>query len=164
MKRTLIIAGTLVPVVLLLLLSCASIMHGTRQEIGISSTPTGAKIAVDDIDKGLAPAVLKLKRKKNHVVRLELEGYMPFEATLTRKVSGWVWGNLIFGGLPGLIVDAISGGLYKLTPEQVSGVLQKENLTLTESGDAFVIAVVLEPDPAWEKVGQLTRLHEPVVH
>ncbi len=55
-----------------------------------------------------------------------MPGYQPFEATLTRSVSGWVWGNIVIGGLIGLAVDSISGGLYSLAPEQITGVLNKE--------------------------------------
>lgn len=64
--------------------------------------------------------IAKLSRSDNHIVRIQMDGYQPFDATITRSVSGWVWGNLVFGGLIGLAVDATSGGLYKLTPEQVS--------------------------------------------
>src|SRR5256885_14019069 len=100
--------------------ACASIIHGTHQDVGISSNPTAAHVTVDGQQTGTTPVVAHLTRKDNHIVRLELPGYKPYEATLTRGVSGWVWGNIVFGGLIGLAVDAISGGMYKLTPEQLS--------------------------------------------
>lgn len=47
---------------------------------------------------GTTPVIAKLERKQSHLVRLELDGYQPYETTLTKSVSGWVWGNLVFGG------------------------------------------------------------------
>src|SRR5690606_14191454 len=99
----------------LLLANCGTIMHGTTQGVSISSNPTNARVLVDGQPMGQTPATLDLKRKDNHTVRLELDGYQPYEVAISRGVSGWVAGNIIFGGLIGLAVDAISGGMYKLS-------------------------------------------------
>lgn len=32
------------------------------------------------------------------MVGIKLDGYEPYELTLTRKTSGWVIGNILFGG------------------------------------------------------------------
>ncbi len=134
---------------------CASIMNGTRQAVGISSSPTAATVTADGVSQGRTPVVAQLARKDNHIVRIELEGYQPFEATLTRSVSGWVWGNIVFGGLIGLAVDAISGGLYKLTPEQVTATLGRTTARTHGEDGALSLAVVLEPDPGWQRIGSL---------
>ena len=104
------------------------------------------------------PLITKLPRKTSHVVKVQLAGYQPFEATLTRSVSGWVWGNVVFGGIIGLVVDAASGGLYKLTPEQITATMAAGNLmTSQEKGDGIFVAVVLKPQSDWIKVAQLQR-------
>lgn len=139
------------------LCSCASIMHGTHQDVGISSNPTGAQVTIDGQVKGMTPVVANLTRKDNHIVRIELPGYKPFETTLTRKTSGWVWGNIAFGGLIGLAVDAIDGGLYNLTPEQISGQMLVTNARVVPSKDGIYVAVVLAAQPEWQKVGQLSH-------
>lgn len=136
--------------------ACGTIIHGTRQDVGVSSSPTGAQVVVDNMPLGQTPVVAKLTRKDHHVIRITMPGYQTFETNVTRSVSGWVWGNLVFGGLIGLAVDAISGGLYKLRPEQVTGTLATADVR-SEQGVLYV-AVVLAPDPSWEKVGQLTRI------
>ena len=135
--------------------ACATIMHGTTQDVGISSTPTGSSVTIDNKPLGNTPVIAKLARKDHHIVKIEMPGYQPFESTITRKVSGWVWGNILFGGLIGLAVDAISGGLYKLTPEQVAGTLQRSDTSDKE--DTVVIMVVLAPDPAWQRIGSLVK-------
>jgi PEGA domain. len=141
----------------LMLCGCATIIHGGSQDIGFSSTPSAAKVTIDNNPVGQTPVVAHISRKDNHIVRMELAGYQPFEATLTRGTSGWVWGNLVFGGIPGLAIDAISGGLYKLTPEQIAAQLARQGASIEKSDDTIYIGVVLQPDPEWERVGTLTR-------
>lgn len=134
---------------------CATIMHGTSQGIGIQSKPTGAAVTIDNQEYGKTPVVANLSRKDNHVVHLTLDGYQPFDATIIRSTSGWVWGNILFGGLIGLAVDAISGGLYKLSPQQVEAELASKGMGMDIRGNDIIIVVVLEPNPSWEKVGNL---------
>lgn len=137
------------------MVSCATIMHQTKQDVGIASTPTGASVMIDNKPYGKTPLVAELKRKENHFVKVELPGYETFELAITHKVSGWIWGNIAFGGLIGLAIDAISGGMYKLTPDQVVAQLQKQGSAALLREDALYIAVVLEPESNWEKIGQL---------
>ncbi len=138
---------------------CCTIMQGTTQSIGISSVPTGAKVSVDNSEKGKTPIVVNLTRKDNHFVKIEMEGYLPYEATFTRGTSGWVWGNIVFGGIIGLAVDAMTGGLYYLTPNQVNAVLQTEKHSSLYKRGSLYVAVVLHPDPSWEKIGQLKKIN-----
>src|ERR1700682_4117260 len=79
----------------LLLFACATIIHGTRQDVGISSNPTAANVSIDGQSNGTTPVVAHLTRKENHIVKIELAGYKPYETTVTRSASGWVWGNIV---------------------------------------------------------------------
>lgn len=99
--------------------------------------------------------ILDLKRKNSYMVKLELDDFEPYEVSLTRKASGWVWGNIVFGGLIGLVVDATAGGMYKLTPEQLTAEMRSKSLTVVESGEGLYIAFVLQPKDNWQKIGQL---------
>lgn len=137
--------------------ACATIIHSPRQQVAISSTPAGATISIDNREVGKTPLVTKLARKDEHVLRIELAGYQPFQATLTRKVSGWVWGNIVFGGLVGLAVDAVSGGMYELRPEQVSAALASGQARIERQNGGLYVLTVLEPQPDWMKVAQLKR-------
>jgi predicted small secreted protein len=139
----------------LALTACASIMHGTHQDIGISSTPTSASVTIDNAASGQTPYVAKLSRKDNHIIHIAADGYQPADLTLTRSVSGWVWGNLLFGGLIGLAVDAISGGLYKLTPDQLNATLAKQSASVARTKDGLYVVLVPAAEKGWLKVGQL---------
>ena len=92
-------------------------------------------------------------------MKVEFPGYQPFEATVTRSVSGWVAGNILFGGLIGLSVDAISGGLYTLGPEQITA-------TLTASPQPAVAfqgeqQPVVPPQPVAAQQGEQPSLTPP---
>lgn len=142
-----------------LLASCASIVHGSRQDIGITSTPAAARVTVDGQLRGTTPLVVPLPRKRPHALRVELDGYQPYTVTLTRKTSGWVWGNLLFGALVGLAVDASTGAMYRLTPEQVQA-----QIGTTRTGsrsrvttDGVYVFLVTGGETSWERVAQLGR-------
>lgn len=144
--------------IVLLTTGCATVIHGTRQNVGISSTPSGASVSIDGVQSGTTPLFAKLRRKENHVVRIALPGYQPTDLTLTSSVSGWVWGNIAIGGLIGLAVDAISGGMYKLSPEQLSAALGATTAASVKEGpEGIYVVVVLKPDADWIKVAQLER-------
>lgn len=140
-----------------LLLACATIMQGSSQEVSIASTPSGAKVFIDGLEHGVTPAAPKLSRKDVHTVRIEMEGYQPWEMKFTRATSGWVWGNIVFGGIPGLAVDAITGGLYKLKPEQVQATLGRTSAQIDHHGDQILVAIVLAPLDKADLLGYLDR-------
>ena len=79
--------------------NCMTIFQGNSQKIPVTSNPIGAKIFVDGEAWGNTPLNLKLKRKRDHVLRIEKQGYNPLEIRITRKTSAAfsVLGNMIWG-------------------------------------------------------------------
>lgn len=152
--------GLLAIIVLSILFSnCASIIHGTKQDVSISSNPSKAIVTIDNIERGKTPITVELSRKDHHTVQIVLDGFFPYETKLTRKVDGWIAGNVIFGGLVGLAVDAITGGMYKLTPDQIQAEMKNQTAMQKRQSNDLFLTVVLQADPAWEKVGQLARIN-----
>ena len=99
---------------------CATIVHGGGgQDVSFTSSPPGAAVTVADRVIGMTPTSTKLRRKTNHYVTLDMPGYAPQSTTLDSGLSGWVFGNILLGGVIGLIVDASTGGMYTLTPGTV---------------------------------------------
>jgi hypothetical protein len=143
--------------VVLFVSGCATIIHGSKQTVGISSNPTKATVTIDGQLIGETPVSTILTRGDNHIVSIELPGYMPYETNLIRKVDGWIAGNIIFGGLIGLAVDAISGGMYKLTPEQIHSELLNQTADAVKSGNVYLF-ITLNPDPEWEMVYTMKKL------
>lgn len=103
---------------------------------------------------GNTPLYADLERKKGHIVLITLEGYQPYQITLTRGKTGWIWGIVISFGLVGVVVDVITGVVYKLEPEQVS-VAMVRSTAIRQDGGLYIMTV-LKPEPTWERVGQLT--------
>lgn len=147
---------------ILVISSCAAIIHGSRQAVEFNSRPTGAKLYVDGQDIGVTPQTLDLKRngkgKKQYTVKIELQGYQPYETTLIRKLDGWLFGNLVFGGIVGIVIDIATGSMYKLTPKRVDGDFQNSTTSAKSGKNGIYVDVTLKPDPSWEKIGQLTKL------
>jgi hypothetical protein len=160
MKPSILWAKCALLLLLPTLSGCATILRGTGQGIGIATQPPGAEVTVDNKVYGVSPVSVKLRRKDNHHIVVRMEGYEPYEIMLTRQTSGWVFGNILFSiGAPiGLAVDAIAGGMYSLTPDQVNAQLQVTTADNAQEQEGMLYVVLVpEADSAWEKVGQLER-------
>lgn len=113
-----LVAGTLAAAVASS--GCATIVHGGGgQEVAFTSSPPGAAVTIDNRVIGTTPTTARLRRKTNHYVTLDLPGYASQSTTLDSGLSGWVFGNILLGGVIGLIVDASTGGMYTLSPNGV---------------------------------------------
>lgn len=99
---------------------CATVVHGTHQDIPIASTPEAAAVLVDGVRQGSTPMTTKLARKQNHVITLQLDGFETENVTITHLMSGAVAGNIVAGGLIGWGVDASNGAQYKLVPDSIN--------------------------------------------
>lgn len=142
-----------------LLTSCATIVSGSKQTVKFTSNPTTASIFINDIEVGKTPFETKLERKKPHNVKIKLEGYQTYETTLTRKFNAWFIGNILFGGLIGVIVDPITGAMYKLSPSEIKAELGKGTVFKSTNKEIY-IGIALNIDPNWEKIGQLEKVND----
>lgn len=141
----------------ILLSSCATIISGSKQLIKFTSKPSSATVFIDEVEVGKTPFEVRLKRKKEHHVMIKLEGYKTFETNLTKKINAWYIGNIGLGGLIGIIIDPITGAMYKLSPSEIKAEMQK-GVAFKSNKNNIYIAVALEIDPNWEKVAQLEKL------
>jgi hypothetical protein len=115
---------------------CASILGDSRYPVAVSSAPAGGCLVITDrngqvVHSGNTPSTVTLKSGKSYfsgqtyTLRFKKEGYPDKTMELDSSVSGWYWGNILFGGLIGmLIVDPATGAMYKL-PEFVSADMGK---------------------------------------
>lgn len=101
------------------LVGCASITTGKHQRVPIDSNPQGAEVTVSSGYRGITPCSFELERNKQHVINIAKEGYKTAQVTLKKTVCGSLAGNLIVGGVIGVGVDAMTGAMWKLTPESV---------------------------------------------
>src|SRR3954464_409117 len=102
----------------------ASIISGRTADVAIDSPPRGAHVVIHD-NKGRevaslnTPGVVTLKRNRNYFLparytaTIEAPGYAPAEVAIRSSVNPWVLGNIVVGGVPGLIVDNATGAAWK---------------------------------------------------
>jgi len=115
---------------LVLLIGCASVIHGTRQVIPVASVPPEAKVYMQGVQVATTPGKIEVRRKDEGVtLRFEKDGYKAIEVRLSRRVSGAAFGNLALGGVIGLIVDFSNGAAYKQTPSQINASLLQTDAT-----------------------------------
>ncbi len=120
---------SLLVIIIVQFTGCASIVSGKTADVHIRSNPPGAEVFVDEITRGTTPMMLKLKRKQRHTMKFVKEGYAE-EMRMTRKgFNWWFVGNVIFGGIIGIIVDFATGAVYSVQPEEI-------NVTLGEKTDS----------------------------
>jgi len=122
-----------------LLSGCATIAHGRYQSVPVSSSPSDANVTVDCGGRvknaGPTPVIVKLKRNADHCsITMTKDGYEPTSVVFSKSVTGWMWGNLIFGNwvLPTALIDYFDGAVYNRAPSTVQFTLARE----AESGRA----------------------------
>lgn len=136
--------------------SCATFIHGTKQRVNVSSVPDKATVTINGLKRGSTPLLINLQRNDFHTINIDLAGYEPYEIKLEQKFSGWVFGNILIGGLIGLVIDSVSGAIYKLEPKEVvANLTEVASNSKTTDGNLY-ISVVLKPEKGWTKVGQMT--------
>ncbi|RKY32980.1 MAG: hypothetical protein DRP74_01425 [Candidatus Omnitrophota bacterium] len=133
-----------------ILTGCASIVGKDMFPLTINSTPEGATVSIKDesgmkVYTGITPATVALAageayfHAKTYNITLSKEGYMDQHIQVKATLSGWYFGNILFGGLIGmLIVDPITGKMWKLktnvwgelTPEAQQGASNQTERTL----------------------------------
>ena len=95
--------------------SCTTIFTGTKQKVHIASEPSGAQIFQDGKNlNAITPSEVKLRKKKNTTITLKKEGYNDgvIQPGAGFRVGPFV-GNIILGGIPGMVVDLASGAVWK---------------------------------------------------
>jgi hypothetical protein len=137
---------------------CATIIKGSKQNINITSYPAEATITINGKMFGKTPTVARVFRKDNQYVKIELDGYKTYETVLKKRFNGWLLGNIVFGGLVGIAIDAVTGSMYSLTPDQVNAKMASTIGQVYKEKDGIYFAVVLEPEASWKKIGELEKI------
>ena len=109
-----------------LMSSCASIVSKSSYPVSFTSNPNGSNLVITDsmgleIYSGKTPTVVELAGKDgffsgaSYRITLSKEGYDNKTIIIQSKLDGWYWGNILFGGLIGmLIVDPATGAMWTL--------------------------------------------------
>ena len=116
----------------ILISGCASIVDGGNKTVQVTSNPPGAQFAVYNssgkfIITQTTPAIVTLPRSDGWFVPAsyklicDKEGYHSDESHIRAILSPWYFGNIIFGGLIGIvIVDPATGAMWVLNKKEVN--------------------------------------------
>ena len=105
---------------------CASIFSEQTYPVQVTSEPSRASIEIKDEDgnvvyNGSTPATVKLASSagyfdgERYTVTFRKPGYDDEQFVIDSGIDGWYWGNLLLGGILGmLIIDPATGAMYDL--------------------------------------------------
>ena len=110
------------------IIGCATIISGRMQSLPVTSSPDGAIVTMGTL-RQQTPCTLELDRRMGvYQIKIEKEGYEPMTVTLKKGVNGWVFGNIIFGGIIGIVIDMVSGSASAFKPSEVEVNLIKQQI------------------------------------
>lgn len=141
--------------------ACATIVGDKTQLMNISSNPSGADIKITDergqvISEGKTPTNVTLQKsdgsywgKKSYTVQVSKPGFSEQTIAVIASANGWyIGGNIIFGGLIGwFIVDPMNGGMYTLSPQDISTTLAAKTSHNNQFKDDNISILLLEDVP-----------------
>lgn len=137
---------------------CASVINGHREMLRVNSVPDGATIVIAEgrtgkrIFQGHTPAVVSLRRTVGYFkpalyrVTISKDGFSDRVVDLQPRISGWyIVGNVVIGGAIGwLIVDPVTGGMWKLKPDEIA--IDFEEKHVAKDGDLQIVTIDQIPD------------------
>jgi hypothetical protein len=110
--------------VVILSSGCASIISGRQANVAIDSYPSNAHVVIHDktgheVASVNTPGVVSLKRNSKwflparYTATIEAPGYQTAEVPIRSTINPWILGNVVVGGIPGLVVDDATGACWK---------------------------------------------------
>jgi hypothetical protein len=144
---------------------CATIVARSSQEFTITSVPEGAAVKINNksgaaVHSGNTPMTVTLKKGRGYfkperyTIHMAKDGYRTRDVTVEGQVNGWYFGNILIGGLIGLLaVDPATGAMYTLRPKEIEATL--EALKVSRNAGGQTLTVVLIEDVPKKLVGQL---------
>jgi hypothetical protein len=102
-------------ILLVVLPGCASLSHGTTQQITVATEPPGASCTLSREGQSIAridatPGAALVERDKHDILAVcSKPGYATASAPLHSGVAGSSFGNILAGGLIGVAIDSANG-------------------------------------------------------
>lgn len=104
-----------------LLSACASVTRGSTDAWEVNSDPIGARVeTTNGFSCDATPCAMRMKRKSEFVATVTKPGYKPATISVTHKTAkagaAGMAGNVLVGGLIGVVVDSSTGATQDLVP------------------------------------------------
>ncbi len=130
MKTNVVMSSVISLAACLMCTGCASIIGGRHADVSIDSYPTNAHVVIHDnngreVTSLNTPGVVSLKRNRRfflparYTAVIAAPGYEAAQVPIRSTVNPWILGNIVFGGVPGLIVDNVTGAAWQPRESQI---------------------------------------------
>lgn len=105
---------------------CATVVNNSETSVSLQSVPSQAEFIINNQDghtiaTGVTPSIISLDAShgyftsENYKISFSKPGYQSKIISLNSSLSGWYWGNLVFGSWVGfLVIDPLTGDMWKL--------------------------------------------------
>jgi hypothetical protein len=126
MKRLPTMALALVAALFAIAPGCASIVSKSQYPVTVKSNPSGAMVTIRnsrgiDVQKVTTPATIVLPACDGYLTparytfTYENDGYIPASYLIPAVMDNWYFGNILFGGVIGiLVIDPLTGAMWRL--------------------------------------------------
>lgn len=133
-------------VISILLSGCASIVSDSVYPVSIGSNPAGAHFEIlamsgENFYSGVTPQTVYLPastgyfKGAQYLVKFTKDDQTETIKLLDSQVDEWYYGNIVLGGLIGmLVVDPITGSMWKLPDDLYVSLFQENDVGLSEAG------------------------------
>ena len=129
------------------LTGCASIVSGRHADVAIDTYPSNAHVEVRDnsghtVASIETPGTVSLKRNRRwflparYTAVIEAPGYDRACVPIRSTVNPWVLGNVVVGGVPGLIVDNATGAVWQPKQSEIHCQLNPDGSPIAQTAAA----------------------------
>ena len=151
---------------------CATIVSGRHYQVTMDNKGGATCFSVFDnknrvLHSGVTPQQVTLKSSsalfqpaKYHVVYASQDGSQQFDYELNARINWWTAGNILIGGVPGIVVDAATGAMWRLQP-QLIGQVPSESVVSNATQGAAVLAAYANRGPSTaDAAAQSGNIHQ----
>jgi len=95
--------------------ACGTLFTESHALVSFQSDPPGAEVMIDGMPVGRTPVQAIVSNRRDHIVQFHMDGAAETTCLLTAGVgAGWVVLDVLFTGLIGVVVDAVTDGWSEL--------------------------------------------------
>lgn len=121
---------------------CATLTKGTSQAVTVDTDPSGAICTLTRDAKPLAivnptPGSVPVEKAQGTIsVACTKQGFLEAVGNLASEFQAMTFGNILFGGVVGIVVDAASGAMHRY-PDKVTITLIPVEFATAQARDEF---------------------------
>jgi hypothetical protein len=120
----------LLAIILVVANGCASIFNGNASMLNIMTNPENATVTIKGSQSGEkivqhTPCNITLNKGSDYMVKIEFAGYQSENIIIRREIAGWFWGNILLGGVIGMVIDYSTNNMWTHSPTNINIDLSK---------------------------------------